>query len=96
MLAKKHKRSLTWKYSATSHGKDIAEDICSLVRTAVLHKKADAPVIQSSSDLADLTIRLLQNTTVFPISQSQINEHMQHLKPWELNANKSTAFKKCT
>ena len=56
VLAQKYKRNFTWKYFATSHGKGIVDGVGgrakSIVRTAVMTKKDDAPVVQSSLDFA--------------------------------------------
>ena len=96
ILSKKHKRSFSWKYFATSHGTGIVDGVGgrakSIVRTAVMSKKADAPVVQPSSDFAG---KLLEKTTVFHISQMQIDEHAKKLNPWEKNPSQSMAYRKC-
>ena len=57
----------------TSHGKGIVVGVGGRAKSIV---KADAPVVQSSSDLAG---KLLEKTTVFHISQRQINDNNNNI-----------------
>ena len=86
VLAQKYKRNFTWKYFATSHGEGIVDGVGgrakSIVRTAVMSKKDDAPVVQSSLDFANVAKMLLQKTTVFHMSQIEIDDRIKVLKPW--------------
>jgi len=63
-----------WKYFATSHGKGIVDGVAgnakSLVRREVMSKKQQPTIVQSSKDFADVAKKLMPNTKVLHISQS--------------------------
>lgn len=54
----------------------------SLVRTAVMSKKSDRTVVQSSKDFSDVARQLMKQTTVIHISQEEIDNYVKDIVSW--------------
>lgn len=76
-LSLQFKKPFTWKYFATSHGKGIVDGvggrIKSIVRTSVMSKKKDAPIVQNAKEFADVAKKLMKNTKIHLILDSEIS-----------------------
>ena len=84
---KKFQGKVSWKYFATSHGKDVVDGIGgsakSLVRKRVMNQGKNAVIVQNSADFYKVAKDDMKGVTVLHISEGQISELIKEKKPWE-------------
>ena len=78
-LSKKHGKPFTWKFSATSHGKGIADGVGGKIKSSV-HKKVkslgkDRPIVQDSESFAKLTNKLSESTTIIHVTKEELSAY---------------------
>lgn len=81
IISQKYKKDFQWKYFATSHGKGVVDGIGgrikSIVRQAVMSKRAESVIVQNSRDFARVASEKMTTTTVIHISQEEIDSVSQ-------------------
>ena len=90
VLNEKYNRNVTWKFSATSHGKGVVDGIGggakSIVRQKVMSKNRDRIIVQNSKDFAAAAGTLLEKTTVIHMSTEEITTKIEELISWDNTA----------